>query len=203
MRLLVATRSSGKLLELRPLLAPLGYDVMDLDEAGMAESAAEEELERFDTFEENALAKARYFHGLSGGVPVVADDSGLVVDALGGGPGVRSKRWSGRGDLSGRALDAANNATLLRALDGVSGRSARYVCVAAFVGSGRELVRRGETEGWILDAPRGDGGFGYDPLFESAELGRTFGELSREEKSRISHRGRAMHALVAELMSAH
>ncbi|MFL5578081.1 MAG: RdgB/HAM1 family non-canonical purine NTP pyrophosphatase [Gemmatimonadaceae bacterium] len=203
MKLLLATRSLGKLAELRPLLAPLGYDVVDLEEAGIAESPAEEELERFETFEENALAKARYFHALSGGVPVLSDDSGLVVDALSGEPGVRSKRWSGRSDLSGRSLDAANNAMLLRRLDRVTDRSARYVCVAAFVGSRGEVVRRGETEGRILSAPRGEEGFGYDPLFESAELGRTFGELTREEKARISHRGRAVRALIAELSRGH
>jgi XTP/dITP diphosphohydrolase len=203
LRLLLATRSAGKLAELRPLLAPLGFDVVTLDEAGIPEGPAEDGLERFDSFEENALAKARYFHALGGGSPVVSDDSGLVVDALGGRPGVRSKRWSGRSDLSGVALDAANNDRLLRALDGVADRSARYVCVAAYVGPDVELVRRGETEGRILDAPRGAGGFGYDPLFESAELHRTFGELSREEKARVSHRGRAMRALVAELTRAH
>lgn len=195
---LLATRSLGKLSELHPLFARAGLAVVDLDAAGIAEREDEEGLEVFDSFEENALAKARYFAGRSG-MPAVADDSGLEVSALGGAPGVRSKRWSGRSDLSGRALDAANNAMLLRALDGASDRGARYVCVAAFVDGTETVVRRGEVEGRITLAPRGSGGFGYDPYFEVAALGMTFGECSAEMKEELSHRGRAFRSLLAAL----
>ena len=193
---LLATRSEGKLRELRPLFERAGFTVVDLDGWGLPEEPEEADLERFDTFEENALAKARYFYEVSGGIAAIADDSGLEVAALGGRPGVRSKRFSGRDDLKGRALDDANNAALLAELQGAADRSARFVCAAAFVGLDADLVRRGETPGRMLEAPRGRGGFGYDPYFESAELGRTFAEASTEEKERVSHRGRAMRALI-------
>ena len=194
-RYLLATRSPGKLRELEPLFAGEGIEVVTLDCAGIPESPDEAGIEMFSTFEENAFAKARHFRDLSG-LATLADDSGLEVDALGGNPGVRSKRWSGRHDLPGIALDEANNAELLRALAGISDRSARYVCVAALATSAGELARRGHVEGQILDAPRGLGGFGYDPLFFAPELGKTFGEASRVEKERVSHRGRAFHALI-------
>ena len=200
--ILLATRSAGKLAELRPLFERAGYAVVDLEAFELPEEEAEQELERFDTFEENALAKARYFYEVSGGVATVADDSGLEVSALGGRPGVRSKRWSERSDLSGRALDEANNAKLVADLAGAADRSARYVCVAAYVGLGRELTARGECAGRIVEPPRGAHGFGYDAYFESAETDRTFGELSREEKEGLSHRGRAFRALLAQLASA-
>jgi XTP/dITP diphosphohydrolase len=131
----------------------------------------------------------------------VADDSGLEVEALGGQPGVRSKRWSGRSDLSGVALDEANNARLLHALDGDTNRRARYVCVAAFVEGAAEMTCRGTSSGVIIDRPRGRGGFGYDPHFLSDDLGKTFAEASGEEKERVSHRGRAFRALIAALVS--
>ncbi|HEX6965225.1 MAG TPA: RdgB/HAM1 family non-canonical purine NTP pyrophosphatase [Gemmatimonadaceae bacterium] len=201
-RILVATRNPGKLAELRPMLARVGMEAIDLDEAGVAELPEEEDIERFETFEENALAKARYFAERSGGLPVLAEDSGLAVEALGGRPGVRTKRWSGRMDLRGRALDEANNAALLAALDGALDRRARYVCVAAFVRGGEMHAARGETSGRILYSPRGHGGFGYDPLFESTELGVTFAEASAEEKARVSHRGRAVRALLAQFCRA-
>lgn len=167
-------------------------------EAGLLETAAEDELEAFATFEENALAKARYFFRLSGH-PTVADDSGLAVDALGGRPGVLSKRWSGRAELTGRALDDENNRKLLCELRGESNRAAHYVCAAAFVDAGHELVRRGRVDGRIIDSPRGTGGFGYDPYFYSIELGRTFAEVSAAEKESVSHRGRAVRALLDAL----
>jgi XTP/dITP diphosphohydrolase len=194
---LLATRSAGKLRELRPMFAARGMAVVDLNDAGIAESDAEDALEVFETFEENALAKARYFNRLSGR-PTFADDSGLCVAGLGGGPGVRSKRWSGRVDLGGQALDDENNRLLLERLREVdaAGHRARYVCAAAFVDGGREVVRIGEVHGAILHDARGAGGFGYDPYFSSDELGRTFGEASREEKERVSHRGRAFRALL-------
>ncbi|MEP6495142.1 MAG: RdgB/HAM1 family non-canonical purine NTP pyrophosphatase [bacterium] len=200
-RLLVATRSGGKLRELTPLFAARGIEAIDLTAAGVRESPDEEALETADSFEENALAKARYFHAMSG-IPTVADDSGLAVDVLGGRPGVLSKRWSGRIDLAGQALDDENNRLLLATLEQherSASRRARYVCAAAYVDPRRELVCRGEVEGRIVDAARGAGGFGYDPYFFSDELGRTFGEVSREEKERVSHRARAFRALLSEL----
>ena len=197
--ILVATRNEDKMRELRPMFAAAGLSVVDLASLGIEESDEEDGLERFDTFEENALAKAQYFYEVSGGIPTVADDSGLEVQALGGRPGVRSKRFSGHGELSGPSLWAANNRALLDALAGVDDRRARFVCAVAFVSVGDALVRRGEVEGRVLSAPVGDGGFGYDPLFYAPELGRTFGEASIEEKERVSHRGRAFQALVEEL----
>ena len=196
--LLLATRSAGKLRELRELFARAGIAVVDLDEAGVKESPEEDTLETAETFEENALAKAHYFASLTGR-PVLADDSGLEVVALGGRPGVRSKRWSGRADLTGLSLDAANNQRLLAELRGLTPREARYVCVAAFVDGGEALTRRGTTSGVILEEPRGTGGFGYDPYFFSDELGKTFGEATLDEKEQVSHRGRAFRALVVAL----
>ena len=203
--ILIATRSEGKRRELLPLLAPLGSRLLTLDEAGVAPDPAEDAIEAHATFEENAVAKARWFHERTG-LPCIADDSGLAVDALGGAPGVRSKRWSGRDDIEGAALDAANNAMLLESLAaaeaaGARGRGARYVCVGAYVDGQREVVRRGETLGFILDEPRGSGGFGYDPYFWSPELGATFGEATMEAKAQVSHRGRAMRALCNALRS--
>ena len=197
---LLATRSEGKLRELRPLFAAHGVRILDLHDAGIAESAAEDALEAHDTFEENALAKARYFHALSGR-PTVADDSGLVVDTLGGRPGVHSKRWSGRDDLRGLALDEENNRLLLERLRGATDTRAHYICVAAFVDGRRELTRRGEVHGRIIDRRTGSHGFGYDPYFFADELGRTFGEATREQKERVSHRGRAFRSLLAALES--
>jgi len=197
---LLATRSEGKLRELRPMFAAAGWTVRDLAEAGVAHSPDEAGLEVFDTFEENARAKARYFWARSGGMAVVAEDSGLEVAVLGGEPGVRSKRWSGRDDLSGRALDEANNALLLARLRGATDRRAQYVCVAVFWDGVREVVARGETLGVIGERRAGgDAGFGYDPYFISAELGRAFSLVSREEKAAVSHRGRAIAQLLLSL----
>jgi XTP/dITP diphosphohydrolase len=198
--LLIATRSGGKLRELHALFGRSGIAVLDLLEAGIPEDPVEETLEAYDTFEENALAKARYFAKRTGRA-VIADDSGLEVEALGGKPGVRSKRWSGRTDLSGLALDRANNDFLLAAMKGLTSRRARYVAVAALVDGAREMTFRGTTPGSILEAPRGTGGFGYDPYFHSDELGITFAEASVEQKERVSHRGRAFRALIGALTS--
>jgi XTP/dITP diphosphohydrolase len=195
---LLATRSAGKVRELRPLLLARGLDVISLDDAGIAESDVEDALEVFETFEENALAKARHFARISGR-PTFADDSGLAVDALGGRPGVKSKRWSGRVDLSGQALDDENNRLLVEALRNTSDRRAHYVCAAAFVDGARELVCRGEVHGRILEVPSGSGGFGYDPFFFSDELGKSFGDATREEKAAVSHRARAFAALLSRL----
>jgi XTP/dITP diphosphohydrolase len=195
---LLATRSLGKLYELRPMFSAAGLDIIDLDAAGIAESAEEDRLEEFDTFEENALSKAKYFRAKSGLV-TIADDSGLEVLALGGAPGVRTKRWSGRTDLEGRALDVANNEFLLGKLETSTDRRARYVCVAALADASGQRTFRGETEGEILESPRGEGGFGYDPLFLSSDLGITFAEAERAVKERESHRGRAFSKLIAWL----
>ncbi len=197
--ILLATRSAGKLRELRPLFSAAGLSVVDLPELGITASVDEDGLERYESFEENAMAKARYFHERTG-MPVVADDSGLEVEALGKLPGVRSKRWSGRTDLSGEALDEANNALLVRSLQGVTDRRARYVCVAAYVDCDRSMLRRGEAPGVIVDEPRGSGGFGYDPYFVAAGTGRTFAELSVSEKEQLSHRGRAFSALIRAIV---
>jgi XTP/dITP diphosphohydrolase len=202
--IVIATRSEGKLRELRPLFASRGFHAIDLADAKVPESAAEDDLEAFDTFEENALAKAHYFFRLTGR-PTVADDSGIAVVALGGRPGVRSKRWSGRLDLSGQALDDENNRLLLEKLHDSHGpdeRRASYVCAAAYVDESHELVRRGEVRGHVIGSPRGGAGFGYDPYFFSDELGMTFGEASREAKEIVSHRGRAFRSLLDALAAA-
>jgi XTP/dITP diphosphohydrolase len=194
----LATRSAGKLRELRPLFRDAGLEVIDLVEVGIGESSFEDSIESHATFEENALAKARYFHSQCGGLDVVADDSGLCVDALGGEPGVRSKRWSGhRG--AGHEVDAANNAKLVSSLVHASTRSARFVCAAAWHGQAGELVTTGAVEGSILDTPSGTHGFGYDPYFFSAELGMTLADATTEQKRLVSHRGRAFDALLMAL----
>jgi XTP/dITP diphosphohydrolase len=195
---LLATRSEGKLRELRPLFTAAGIRVQDLREARVAPTPDEEAVETFATFEANALAKARYFFALTGR-PTVADDSGLEVAALSGEPGVRSRRWSARDDLAGQALDDANNAKLLEALRSVDRPRARYVCAAAYCDGDREAVALGATSGTIVSDARGGEGFGYDPYFLSDELGATFGESSREAKERVSHRGRAFRALLEQL----
>lgn len=199
--LLLATRSEGKLREIRPMFAAAGLTLVSLDDLEIEESDEEADLEPYPTFEENALSKARYFYEVSGGIPTVADDSGLEVTALRSQPGVRSKRWSGRNDLKGAALDDANNQALVASLDGIADTAARYVCVAAYVAVGREVTARGETAGTIVRAARGTGGFGYDPYFLSADLGRTFGESTPAEKEGVSHRGRAFRDLLARIKS--
>jgi XTP/dITP diphosphohydrolase len=195
----LATRSGGKLRELRALFAEAGIDVMDLDEAGIPETADEVEIERYGSFEENALAKARYFHRRAGGRVVVADDSGLEVAALGNEPGVRSRRWSGRTDLDGAALDAANNAMLVERLGAARDRRARFVCAAAWCADRREVVAVGEVGGTIVERPSGVDGFGYDPYFHATELGTTLAAAGVAAKQEVSHRGRAFRALLGRL----
>jgi XTP/dITP diphosphohydrolase len=199
--LLLATRSAGKMREIRPLFAAAGITLVSLDELEIEESEEENDLEPFETFEENALSKARYFYEISGGIPTIADDSGLEVKSLDGKPGVKSKRWSGRADLRGVALDEANNQALITSLNGVVDTTARYVCVAAFIAVGLDLTARGETAGTIVRERRGTGGFGYDPYFLSSDLGMTFGEASPSDKERVSHRGRAFRELVSRIRS--
>ena len=195
---LVATRSEGKLRELMPLFEQAGIRAITLVEAGIDESLEEETIESFESFEENALAKARYFHELSG-LETVADDSGLCVDALAGAPGVSSKRYSGKSQLTGQALDDANNARLQAELRDCSDRAAKYKCAAAWVNRADEVVAIGETHGSIVTDPRGTNGFGYDPYFYSSDLHMTFGEADVAAKQAVSHRGRAFAALFAAL----
>jgi len=203
-RLLVATRSTHKLRELRELLG-LDADLVDLDDVGIPDEAVEDG----ETFDSNASKKARFYATLSG-LPTLADDSGLEVDALQGGPGVRTKRYAGE-----TATDEDNNVKLLGALAGLPAerRGARYRCVLALAlpeeaGSRGGLPIRlahGTLEGRIAVAPKGNGGFGYDPIFEpSVEKpgARTLGEWTAEAKNRISHRGKAarrMHRVLTQL----
>ncbi len=206
MKLLVATRNEGKQREARRLLGAAGIEALFPDEAGLLETPAEAALEIGDSFAANARAKAEHF-ARRAGLRTVADDSGLEVFALGGAPGVRSKRFAAAAAerLTGAGLDEANNAELLRRLVGAPPprRRARFRCVLAYYASpdaAPELVE-GVAGGTILDEPRGGNGFGYDPLFFSEELGKTFAEATAEEKDTVSHRGRAYRALV-ELLGA-
>jgi XTP/dITP diphosphohydrolase len=179
MRLWLATGNAHKVEEVQEILGA-DYEVAAQD-TGVDETGT--------TFEENALLKARALVAVTG-EPAVADDSGIEIDHLGGAPGIHSARWTEEGDWIPRVL---------RELDGVprDERGCRYVCVAAAVWpDGREVVCRGEVEGVIVDAPRGAGGFGYDPIVAPVEGdGRTFAEMSAAEKHAISHRARAFTAL--------
>ncbi len=203
MRLLVATRSGHKLREIRTILREFAsMRLLDLNDAGVPYAEEEEEIEVFDSFEENARAKARFFRRRTG-LLTVADDSGLVVDALNGQPGIHSKRFApNTGGLSPLERDRANNAhlvELLRPLE-LAERTARYVCVVALEPEGE--VFRGEVEGLILDEARGEGGFGYDPHFFHPPSGRTFGEMSSADKHAHSHRGKAFRALAERLTAS-
>lgn len=199
MKLLAATRSAGKQREIRRVLEGAGLEVVFPEDVGLWETEIESTLEVAETFEGNARRKAEHFARLSG-LPTVADDSGLEVFALGGAPGVRSRRFAGAtGDAD--AVDAANNAELLKRLRGApdARRRARYRCALVLLraASGVPEVFEGVAGGRILEEPRGTGGFGYDPLFFSDELGKTFGEATAEEKDGVSHRGRALRMLAA------
>jgi XTP/dITP diphosphohydrolase len=190
-RLVVATRNPGKLAEIRALFEGTGFALESLAEHPFAELP-----EEGDDYAANALAKA-YAVARATGLPALGDDSGLEVDALDGAPGPRSARYGGP-DLD----DGGRNARLLEALRGVPAerRGARFVCVAAFArpdGSG--FTARGACAGRLLDAPRGTGGFGYDPLFVPDGCARTLAELAPAEKNALSHRARAFRALAAEL----
>lgn len=196
--IVLATRNQGKLSELRDLCAALPIRVIDLDEAGVPSSAEEDAIEVHATFAENARAKARYYAARVGDLPVIAEDSGLEVQALGGEPGVRSRRFANIVG-SAAAVDAANNALLLRWLEGVEDRRARFSCVVCLLAAGREVLAEGSVDGRIVESAAGIGGFGYDPLFWSPELGCTFAEAATDAKARVSHRGRALEALVAAI----
>jgi len=196
--LLLATRSAHKVQEIRTILSGIPrLAVLDLDDIGLEWRDEEEALEPFDTFEENARSKAEYFHARTG-LPTVADDSGLEVDALGGAPGVRSKRFAPVEGLTGHKLDQANNNYLVERLGALEleKRTGQYVCAAALLGfTSQMIVTRGEAKGLILAEPRGDGGFGYDPYFFEPNLEMTFAELHPDQKNELSHRGKAFRAL--------
>lgn len=204
--LLIATRNPGKALEIRDLFAGLPIRIVFPDEMELRQLPEEEDLEQADSYLGNAVAKARYFAQRSG-LPTVADDSGIEVDALDGAPGVHSARFASPAGTMGngtRSLDEANNALLLERLAGVPDerRTARYRCVVAHLetpAAAPEIVEA-TCEGRILQEPRGSGGFGYDPLFFSNELQRGFGEVPAATKHRVSHRGRAFRALIEVLL---
>jgi XTP/dITP diphosphohydrolase len=194
-RLLIATRSDHKLRELRELLALPHAELVTLDQLGVVG----EPIEDGRTFEANAAIKAR-FGAEATGLPTLADDSGIEVEALGGAPGVRTRRFAGDD-----ASDDDNNRKLLAALAGVppERRGARYVCALALALGGDRLIHtRGTCRGRIATAPRGTGGFGYDPIFEPFSEppgGRTFGQWTADEKNRVSHRARAARRMAARL----
>ena len=196
MKLLVATRSAGKQREVRELFADTDVEIVFPSDLGLWVEAAEGSLELGDTFAANARAKAEYFAKRTG-LPTLADDSGLEVLSLGGDPGVRSKRWSG---VTGpeTEIDKANNALLLRRLSGAAEarRRARYRCVLAYCPKygAMTLLFEGACTGRILEEPVGTEGFGYDPLFFSDDLGKSFGAATPAEKHAVSHRGRAFAA---------
>jgi XTP/dITP diphosphohydrolase len=189
MELVVATGNPGKLTEIRRLLADAGVAVRGLgDIAGVPEI-----VEDGETFEENALKKARTVARFTGCL-TLADDSGLVVDGLDGAPGVRSARYAGEG-----ASDADNNRKLLAELQGVppDRRQAAFCCAVALCRpDGWSRVFHGRLAGLISEQPRGEGGFGYDPLFLIPEFGKTLAEIPLEEKNRISHRGQALRQAI-------
>lgn len=193
MKLIIASNNAHKLTEMKSILAPFFDDVQSMREAGIEH----ETVEDGETFMENAVKKARELAEISG-CCAIADDSGLCVDALGGAPGVYSARYSGvHGD------DKANNAKLLRELDGVEDRGAHYTCAIALVWpDGRLLTAEDYLYGEIAHDERGSNGFGYDPLFLLPEQGLRTAEISPEEKNRISHRGKALRQLVEKLKSS-
>lgn len=194
-KLVIATTNSGKLAEIQAALKDLPVEPVALGSL----KDWPEVVEDGKTFEENSLKKARTLAAFSG-CATLADDSGLAVDALEGAPGIHSARYSREG-----ANDARNNEKLLRALAGVSEekRSARFVCVLALCVptsvEKKEWLFRAECEGRIASAPKGENGFGYDPVFFYPPLGRTFGEIDRETKGSVSHRGKALRKL-AEML---
>lgn len=195
-RLVLASNNPGKLREFRQMLAPLAIEVVPQAELGIPESD-----EPHGTFVENALAKARHASRRAG-LPAFADDSGICVAALGGAPGVQSARYGGGPAGAREDQDARNNRKLIEALEGKSDRRAHYYCVIVLVRHADDpepLIAEGRWQGEVIAAPRGSGGFGYDPYFLVPDLGRTAAELMPDEKNVISHRGLAMQRLVEML----
>ena len=192
-RLVLASGNAGKLREFHRLLAPLGIDVVAQSALGITDAD-----EPHVTFVENALAKARHASAHAR-LPALADDSGICVRALAGVPGVQSARYAGE-----PKSDARNNAKLVAALAGLADRSAHYACVLTLVRHERDpepIIAEGVWHGTVIDAPRGAGGFGYDPHFLDAVTGLTAAELPLERKNELSHRGKAMRALIARLLT--
>ncbi len=189
--IVLASGNPGKKAEIEQLLAPFGTRVITQVELGITEAE-----EPYDTFLENALAKARHA-AFATRLPALADDSGICVDALGGAPGVHSARYAGE-----PRSDARNNEKVLFELREKNNRSAHYVCVLVLVrgpGDSEPLVAQAEWHGEIAHAPRGTNGFGYDPYFIVPGLGKTAAELAPEEKNRISHRSQALATLLEML----
>jgi XTP/dITP diphosphohydrolase len=188
--LFCATTNPGKLREFRLAIERFGGGLLTVEPLPRL-PAIPPCPESGNSFRENAIAKAVYYSAYAPG-PLFADDSGLEVDALGGAPGVLSARFAGPG-----ATDGANNRLLLERLRGIENRSARFVCVVALAERGRLMgTFEGVVEGWIADAPRGENGFGYDPLFFYPPFGCTLAEAAPERKLAVSHRGRALAAMV-------
>jgi XTP/dITP diphosphohydrolase len=190
-RLVLASGNEGKLREFRRLLAPRGFEVIAQAELGIPEAE-----EPHATFVENALAKARHASAMAR-LPALADDSGVCVDALAGAPGVHSARYAGL-----PPSDARNNAKLVAAMQNVADRRAHYYCVLVLVRHADDpepLLAEGAWHGTIVDPPRGNGGFGYDPYFQDDGTGLTGAELPLERKNELSHRGIAIRALLAKL----
>ncbi|MFZ9257608.1 MAG: RdgB/HAM1 family non-canonical purine NTP pyrophosphatase [Burkholderiaceae bacterium] len=189
--LVLASNNSGKLAEFAQLLAPLGFHLKSQGDLNIPEAE-----EPFGTFVENALAKARHASQLSG-LAALADDSGICVPALGGAPGVQSARYAGE-----PRSDAANNAKLVREIAQYTDKSAYYYCVLVMVRHAADpqpIIADGVWHGSLIEQPRGQGGFGYDPHFFLPRLGKTAAELSAEEKNSVSHRGQALRALINKL----
>jgi XTP/dITP diphosphohydrolase len=193
-KLVIASNNAGKLREFQHMLAPLGIEVQTQAQLGISEAE-----EPHCTFIENALAKARYVSRLSG-LPALADDSGICVDALDGAPGVHSARYAGE-----PKSDRRNNDKLLQDMQGVTDRCAHYYCVLVLVRHADDpqpLIAEGEWHGEIAQEERGDGGFGYDPIFWLPEFGKMSAELSHDEKAIVSHRAKALKILLQRLHPA-
>ncbi|MDO8301145.1 RdgB/HAM1 family non-canonical purine NTP pyrophosphatase [Lacisediminimonas sp.] len=189
--LVLASNNAGKLREFDQLLRPLGFDLRNQAEFGVTEAE-----EPYDTFIENALAKARHACAATG-LPALADDSGICANALGGAPGVLSARYADE-----PKSDARNNQKLIEDLAAHADKSAYYYCVLVMVRSPRDprpIIAEGRWDGQVVASPRGSGGFGYDPHFLLPALGKTVAELGPEEKNRLSHRGQALRTLVEKL----
>ena len=188
-KLVIASNNPGKLREFQRMLAPLGIEVLTQAQLGISEAE-----EPHCTFVENALAKARHVSRESG-LPALADDSGICVEALGGAPGVISARYAGDDPKS----DVRNNEKLLREMQGVADRRAHYYCVLVLVRHADDpqpLIAEGEWQGEIFHEERGEGGFGYDPMFWLPQFGKTAAELTHDEKAQISHRAKALQVLL-------
>jgi XTP/dITP diphosphohydrolase len=195
-KLVIASNNPGKLREFEKMLAPLGIEVLTQAQLGISEAE-----EPHCTFVENALAKARHVSRASG-LPALADDSGICVEALGGAPGVQSARYAGDNPKS----DRRNNDKLLQDMQGVTDRRAHYYCVLVLVRHADDpqpIIAEGEWWGEIAHEERGDGGFGYDPMFWLPDLGRMSAELTHDEKAQFSHRAKALKILLEKLKLKH